>query len=61
MDYKCATINCHSTVNKTVDFKVELIDHNLDVCAPTETWIKEGDNTTVIKLCPDGYILSVHT
>ena len=26
--YKCATINCHSIVNKTADFKVELIEHN---------------------------------
>ena len=55
IDYKCATINCHSIVNKTPDFKVELIEHNLDVCALTETWIKEGDNTTAIQLCPDGY------
>ena len=53
--YKCATINCCSIVNKTADFKVELTEHNLDVCTLTETWIKEGDNTTAIKLCPDGY------
>ena len=45
----------HSIVNKTADFKVELIEHNLDVCALAETWIKEGDNTTAIQLCPDGY------
>ena len=55
IDYKCATINCCSIVNKTADFKVELIEHNLDVCALTETWIKEGDDTTAIQLCPDGY------
>ena len=42
-------------MNKTADFKVELIEHNLDVCALTETWIKEGDDTTAIQLCPDGY------
>ena len=53
--YKCATLNCCPIVNKTADFKVELMEHNLDVCALTETWIKEGDNTTVIQLCPDGY------
>ena len=55
IDYKCATINCHSIVNTSADFKVELIEHNLDVCALTETWIKEGDNTMAIQLCPDGY------
>ena len=53
--YKCATINCCSIVNKTADFKVKLIEHNLDVCTLTETWIKEGDNTMAIQLCPDGY------
>ena len=55
IDYKCATINCHSIVNKTADFKVEYIEHNLDVCALTETWMKEGDDTTAMQLCPDGY------
>ena len=55
IDYKCATINCHSIVNKTADFKVELIEHNLDVCALTETWIKEGDNTMAIQLYTDSY------
>ena len=34
---------------------MELIEHNLDGCALTETWIKEGDNTMAIQLCPDGY------
>ena len=42
-------------MNKTADFKVELMEHNLDVCALTETWIREGDDTTVIQMCPDGY------
>ena len=55
IDYRCATVNCHSIVNKTSDFKVELIEHNLDVCALTQTWIREGDDTTAIQLCPDGY------
>ena len=55
IDYRCTTVNCHSVVNKTSDFKVELMEHNLDVCALTETWIREGDDTTAIKLCLDGY------
>ena len=55
IDHKCATVNCHSIVNKAADFKVELMEHNLDVCALTETWIREGDDTTAIQLCPDGY------
>ena len=53
--YKCATINCCSIVTKTADFKVELIERNLAVCALMETWIKEGDDTSAIQLCPDNY------
>ena len=30
------------------------MEHNLDVCALTETWIREGDDITAIQLCPDG-------
>ena len=31
------------------------MEHNLDVCALTETWIREGDDTTATQLCLDGY------
>ena len=55
LDCRCATVNCHSIVNKTSEFKVELTDHKLDICALTETWIREGDVTTAIQLCPEGY------
>ena len=55
IDYRCATVNCCSIVNKTSDFKVELMEHNLDVCVLTEIWIREGDETTTIQLCPDSY------
>ena len=53
---RCATVNCHSIVNKTSEFKVELTDHKLDICALTETWIREGDVTTAVQLCPEGYL-----
>ena len=33
------------------------MEHTLDVCALTETWIREGDDTTAIQLHPDGYSL----
>ena len=42
-------------MNKTADFKVGLMEHNLDVCPLTETWIREGNNTIAIQLCPGGY------
>ena len=31
------------------------MEYNLDVCALTETWIREVDDTTAIQLWPDGY------
>ena len=54
-DCRCGTVNCCSIVNKTSDFKVELTDHKLDICALTETWIREDDVTTAVQLCPEGY------
>ena len=54
IDYRCATVKFCSIVIKTSDFKVELMEHNLDVCALTETWIREGHDTTAIQLCLDG-------
>ena len=56
LDCRCATVNCRSIVNKTSEFKVELTDHKLDICALTETWIREGDVTTAVQLCPEGYL-----
>ena len=56
LDCRCATVNCCSIVNKTSEFKVELTDHKLDICALTETWIREGDVTTAVQLCPEGYL-----
>ena len=55
IDYRCATVNCYLIVNKTSDFKVECMEHKLDVCVLTETWIRESDDTTAVQLCPDGY------
>ena len=41
-----ATINCCSIVNKTADFKIDLHAQNVDICALTETWLKEDDAIT---------------
>ena len=50
-----ATINCHSIVNKTADFKIDLHTQNVDICALTETWLKEDDAITPMEMCPAGY------
>ena len=42
--------------NKINDIKHEIYNHNLDLCALTETWIKEDENNTIPNcLCPSGY------
>ena len=50
-----ALINCGSVTNETQEIQVELMTNNLDVCVLTETWIKEDDNVTPVRLCPNGY------
>ena len=40
---------------KPQEIQVELTNNNLDVCVLTETWIKEDDNVTSARLCPNGY------
>ena len=50
-----ATINCCSIVNKTADFKIDLHTQNVDICALTETWLKEDDAITPMEMCPAGY------
>ena len=55
-DCNCAVVNCRSVGNKINDIKHEIYNHNLDLCALTETWIKEGENTTIPNhLCPPGH------
>ena len=50
-----ALLNCQSIVNKTQDLQVEIATNNHDLCALTETWIKEDDTLTSHRMCPPGY------
>ena len=52
---KCELLNCHSIVNKIQDLHIELCTNNINVCALTETWIKEDDMLTLNRMCPKGY------
>ena len=49
---QCATVNCRLIINKPADLKVEISNKSTDLCALTETWIKEDDMTTPLELCP---------
>ena len=55
-DCHCAVVSCRSVGNKINDIKHEIYNHNLDLCALTETLIKEDENNTIPNcLCPSGY------
>ena len=43
---KCGLVNCRSVVNKIPELQVEIVSHNLNVCALTETWLDEEDTVT---------------
>ena len=51
----CAMVNCWSIVNKTQTIQMEIATHNIDLCALTETWIKQEHNTTILACCPPNY------
>ena len=52
---KCALVNCWSVVNKTADFQHDLIENNFNLCALTETWIRQDDHVTSVQLCAPGF------
>ena len=48
-------MNSRLVTNKTQEIQVDLTKNNLDACVLTEMWIKEDDNITSARLCPNGY------
>ena len=54
-NYNGLLINCRSVTNKTECIQAEIAEANAALCALTETWIKEDDDTIPLQLCPSGY------
>ena len=50
-----ASINARSISNKINQFQHYLLEKNIDVCAVTETWLKEGDEYRLHEIPPLGY------
>ena len=51
-----ALINARLFKNKTFAINEEVIKHNWDILAITETWLKQtGDEAIVTELLPPGY------
>ena len=53
---RVCSLNARSVCNKTTNILELLADQNIDVLALTETWIKEGDITTVSQLTSGDYL-----
>ena len=52
---KYGLVNYQSVVNKTLLIQTEVFTNKLDICALTETWIKQDDKLTTHCICPLGY------
>ena len=51
-----ALINARSVKNKTLAINEEIIQHDWDILAITETWLKQnGDEAIVTERLPPGY------
>ncbi|XP_071965651.1 uncharacterized protein [Antedon mediterranea] len=54
---KFCSINTRSVRNKTTEFVDFVIEHNLDVVALSETWLKPEDTSVIGNITPNGYSL----
>ena len=49
-------INARSLTSKSTDFKQHLIQHDINICAVSETWLKEDiEPETLQEIAPQGY------
>ena len=49
-------INARSITPKIHQFQQELLEHHMDICGITETWIKQDDiEATTREIAPSGY------
>ena len=53
--HKIFHINVRSIMNKISQFHQYILDGNIDICAITETWIREDDEFNGREVAPDGY------
>ena len=50
-----ATINTRSICNKINQFQHYLLENSIDVCAVTETWLREDDEYRLCEILPPGF------
>ena len=54
---KFCHLNGQSVRNKAEYIKDYIIEKDLDVCAISETWLYESNDTVRTELLPDGYVI----
>ena len=52
---KLSHINARSICNKIPSLHYSICEKNIDICAVSETWIKQDDGHTQMELAPQGY------
>ena len=55
-----AHINTRSIRSKTLDFQEYVVSKDIDVCAVTETWLKEDETFDKKRIAPIGYSVISH-
>ena len=55
-----AHINTRSIRSKTLDFQEYVVSKDIDVCAVTETWLKEDEIFDKKRIAPIGYSVILH-
>ena len=53
-----AHINARSVCNKKDQIQEQIVTNNMDLCAITETWIKQDDTMMAKEILPPGYSVS---
>ena len=48
-------MNARSVSNKALRISEYIIDNKVDILAVTETWLKQGDGSTIDDICPPSY------
>lgn len=52
---KLSLVNARSLCNKTAEFRLAIEERDTDICAVTETWLREDDSVTLHNVSPPGY------
>lgn len=53
--FRAGLLNARSVANKSGLLRETVMDYKIQMLAVTETWLKEGDDSIILDLCPPNY------